>query len=528
MTSSPMLTDDPAWQALAAHARALENTHLRDLLAADAGRFARFSLQIPGLLLDYSRQRLDERALALLFSFARARRLEQWRDRMFAGDKINGTENRAVLHTALRRPRGDKVLVDGADIMPEIHQTLERMKAFSFAVRSGSWKGHTGKRIDTVVNIGIGGSDLGPRMVCEALAPYQNPALRVLFVANVDGADLAAALAVCNPETTLFLVASKTFTTQETMANATTARAWLLAALGGDEKAVARHFAALSTNRDAVAAFGIASDNMFPFGEWVGGRYSLWSAIGLSIALAIGFENFRELLDGAHAMDRHFREAPLEANMPVILALAGLWNRNFLGMETLAVLPYDQRLASLPRFLQQLDMESNGKSVDCDGRAVSYGTGPVLFGEPGTNGQHAFYQLIHQSPDTIPCEFIAARRPHHDLAGHHELLLANLLGQIQALAVGRTQADAGGAPHRAFAGNRPASVLLLDRLDPGHLGQLVALYEHKVFVQGILWNINSFDQWGVELGKTLAGEALAALRGEKPASGLAALLRGAG
>jgi glucose-6-phosphate isomerase len=501
-----MLTDLPAWKALQAHRRALESVHMRDLFAADPRRFDRFHVKSGGILFDYSKHRVTEETMALLLDLAKARDVEGWRKRMFAGDKINTSENRAVLHTALRRPATDKLVVDGEDVMPFIHATLQRMASFSQAVRQGQWTGYTGKRIKTVVNIGIGGSDLGPQMVCEALKHLPD-ALDTRFVSNVDGAHIVLTLRGLDPETTLFVVASKTFTTQETMTNAATARDWLLAALK-DKKAVANHFVALSTNEKAVAEFGIAPENMFPFRDWVGGRYSLWSSIGLPICLAYGFETFRALLDGAYAMDRHFQDAPLEKNIPVIMALLGLWYRDFWDTQSYAVLPYSQNLHRLPAFLQQLDMESNGKGVDRGGKPVPCPTGPVVFGEPGTGNQHSFMQLIHQGTALAPCDFIgfvAAPVPSGD---HNRLLLANLVAQSQALMQGRTLAEAGGDPQRVFSGNRPSTTLLLDRLDARHLGMLLALYEHKVFVQGILWNINSFDQWGVELGKTLAGRIL--------------------
>jgi glucose-6-phosphate isomerase len=500
MSNNPTLKK--SWKALAAHAAAVKP--MRTLFAEDASRFEKFSIKIPGLLFDYSKNRITEETLNLLTALARDCALEEWRDKMFSGEPINTTENRAVLHTALRAPRGRSVIVGGEDVSPFIHSVLDKMKAFTNAVHSGAWVGHTGKKLTQIVNIGIGGSDLGPYMVCEALKPYTVDGIEMHFVSNVDPTHLAETLKKIDPERTLFIVASKTFTTQETMANAASAKAWLVGKLG-DADAVAKHFCALSTNEAAVKAFGIAPDNMFPFRDWVGGRYSLWSAIGLSISLAIGFDNFEKLLAGGHAADTHFRETPLDKNIPVLMALIGLWNRNFLGCESYAVLPYDQYLHRFPAFLQQMDMESNGKSVDRDGHAITdYKTGPVLFGEPGTNGQHAFYQLIHQGTSIIPCDFIGAKRSHNPLGNQHRLLLNNMVAQSQALMQGRTLEEAGGNPARVFDGNRPSNTFLFDLIDPYHLGMLIAFYEHKVFTQGILWNINSFDQYGVELGKELA------------------------
>lgn len=478
---------------------------IRDLFAQDKDRALGFSLEQSGLFVDLSKNDISNDILCALIDLAREQDVEGARDRMFSGDTMNDTENRAVLHTALRRPASDDVIVNGENVMPFVHKTLGRMKDFCTRVHSGAWTGYTGKRIDTVVNIGIGGSDLGPYMVCEALKSYAVQDMSVHFVSNIDGTHLAQALEQCNPETTLFLVASKTFTTQETMANAHSARQWLLSA-AKHNSAVAKHFVALSTNAQAVTDFGIAADNMFPFREWVGGRYSLWSAIGLSIALAIGFDRFEELLAGAYAMDTHFCTAPLEKNLPVLLALTGIWHRNFMNRAALAVLPYDQNLHRFTAFLQQLDMESNGKSVDHTGAHVNYATGPLVFGEPGTNGQHAFYQWIHQGPDVVPCDFIAAKTSNYPLGNHHKLLLTNMLAQSRALMQGRTLNETQNNPHRVFSGNRPSTVILLDSLDPYHLGALIALYEHKVFVQGVIWNINSFDQFGVELGKEMAGE----------------------
>ncbi len=504
-----MLNERPEWAALAKHRAAMETVSIQSLFAKDAQRFDKFHVSSDGMLLDYSKHRATGETIKLLTALARACDLEGWRDRMFSGDAINDSENRAVLHTALRRPPADSVVVDGENVMPFVHGVLKQMQAFTDSVLSKQWKGHTGKPIDTVVNIGIGGSDLGPYMVCEALKPFKTR-LDVRFVSNVDGAHIHETLKGCDPETTLFIVASKTFTTQETMANADTAKTWLLKSLQ-DPSAITRHFVALSTNETAVRAFGIAPENMFPFRDWVGGRYSLWSAIGLSICLSVGFSSFEKLLAGAHAMDTHFRSAPLEKNMPVLMGLLGLWYRNFWNAESIAVLPYSQYLHRFTAFLQQMDMESNGKSVDRQGRRVSYETGPIVFGEPGTNGQHAFYQLIHQGTSLIPCDFIGAVSIENDLHAHQRILLANMVAQAQALMDGRGLAASGNDPQKVFEGNRPSTTILLDRLDPYRLGMLIALYEHKVFVQGILWNINSFDQWGVELGKVLAKNILGSM-----------------
>lgn len=502
MSNNPV--KKPEWSALSSHAASLKDTTLRQLFAEDQNRFAKFSLRHEGLLFDYSKNTLTAETLQKLITLAKASGVEEWRDRMFSGDQINATEKRAVLHTALRSPKGTKVVVDGEDVMPFIHDVLDRMKAFTNDVLSGAWKGYTGKAIRHIVNIGIGGSDLGPYMVCEALKYYQSPNITMHFVSNVDGTHIAETLRKIDPETTLFIVASKTFTTQETMANAGAAKDWLIAKLG-DPACVAKHFCALSTNEKAVSSFGIATDNMFPFRDWVGGRYSLWSAIGLSICFAVGFDNFRKLLDGAHAADKHFREAPLEKNIPVLMALIGVWYRNFWDREAIAVLPYDQYLHRFVAFLQQMDMESNGKNVDRDGNTITdYQTGPVVFGEPGTNGQHAFYQLIHQGTTVIPCDFIGTKTTHNPVGNQHTLLLNNMVAQAQALMQGRTLEEAGGDVFRVFEGNRPSNTLLFDKMDPYALGMLIALYEHKVFVQGIIWNINSYDQYGVELGKELA------------------------
>ena len=525
----PTLTQRPIWQALSRHHADMATTHLRDLFAQEPDRFARLSLRLDDILLDYSKNRVTDETLRLLFGLAREARLEDWRGRLFAGDRINSTEGRAVLHVALRNRANRPIVVDGHDVMPGVNAVLAHMRAFSESVRSGAWTGQTGQRITDVVNIGIGGSDLGPVMVCEALRPYQSPTLRLHFVSNVDGTHMAEVLKRVVPETTLFIVASKTFTTQETIANARTARGWLVGALG--EAAVARHFVALSTNAPAVAAFGIDTANMFEFWDWVGGRYSLWSAIGLSIAIAIGMDRFEELLDGAFRMDEHFRTAPLEQNMPVVLALLGLWYNNFFDAQSYAILPYDQYLSRFAAYFQQGDMESNGKSVTRGGTRVDYQTGPVLFGEPGTNGQHAFYQLIHQGTKLIPCDFLAAARSHNPVGEHHTMLLSNFFAQTEALMRGKTADEvraeleraglsaadiAEQLPHRVFEGNRPTNSILYQTLDPRTLGSLIALYEHKIFVQGIVWDINSYDQWGVELGKQLAKVILPELSGAAP------------
>ncbi len=523
----------PAWKALRAHCREVAGLHMRDLFDADPRRFDRLSLSLGDFLFDFSKNRITERTMALLADLARQADVEGWRARMFAGQRINATEDRAVLHTALRTPPGIRIEVDGEDVMEAVRAELGKMRTFTVAVRGGIWKGHTGQRIRDVVNIGIGGSDLGPAMACQALTPYHHPELSLHFVSNVDGTHIAETLGRLDPESVLFIVASKTFTTQETLANAHTARRWLVEALG--EAAVARHFVALSTNAEAVSAFGIEVANMFEFWDWVGGRYSLWSAIGLAVALAVGSERFSELLAGARSMDEHFLSAPLEANMPVVMALIGIWNTCFLGAASHAVLPYDQYLARLPAYLQQAEMESNGKGVTRDGHAVDYATAPVLFGEAGTNGQHSFYQLIHQGPRPVPCDFIAAAESHNPISDHHRILLSNFLAQTEALMRGKTEAEAraelaaaglsGKAlerllPHKVFEGNRPTNSILVRRFDPRTLGMLIALYEHRIFVQGVIWRINSFDQWGVELGKQLAQAIQPELEmGEAPARG---------
>ncbi|MBU0552846.1 glucose-6-phosphate isomerase [Myxococcota bacterium] len=516
---------DPTLQALQAHYAQIRDLHMRDLFDAEPDRFDRFSLRVEDLLIDYAKNRITEETLSLLIDHARARGLEAWRDQMFAGARINNTEGRAVLHTALRHQGSTPVLLDGEDVMPQVRAVLEQMKALSEAVRGGDWRGATGERITDVVNIGIGGSDLGPVMVCAALAPYARPELRSHFVSNVDGAHIYSTLKGLDPARTLFIIASKTFTTQETLTNAHTARRWLVEALG--EAAVARHFVAISTHAQAVAAFGIDAENMLGFWDWVGGRYSLWSAIGLPIALAVGFDHFEALLGGAYAMDLHFQQAPLRHNAPALLGLIGFWYNDFFNAQSYAVLPYDQHLSRLPAYLQQADMESNGKRVKRDGTPVDGQTGPILFGEPGTNGQHAFYQLIHQGTKLIPCDFLAAAHSHYP-SDHHPILISNFLAQTEALMRGRAAAEARAelaaegraeaeiaalTPHKVFEGNRPTNSLLFKRLDPRTLGMLIALYEHKIFVQSVLWEINAYDQWGVELGKKLAKVILPELEG---------------
>jgi glucose-6-phosphate isomerase len=522
----PTISQTDAWQALERHEEAMRKVHMRALFEQDAQRFEAFSLRVGEILLDYSKNIITHETVKLLLDLARAAGLESWREKMFAGEKINNTEGRAVLHVALRAGAETSIRVDGEDVVPAVLQVRAQMREFSEAVRSGAWKGATGERITDVINIGIGGSDLGPVMVSEALKPYQQPGLNLHFVSNVDGTHIAETLKKLRPETSLFIIASKTFTTQETIANATTARQWLVGALG--EEAVAKHFVALSTNAKEVAGFGIDVANMFGFWDWVGGRYSLWSAIGLPIAVGIGFERFEQLLAGGRAMDTHFRTAPLEANMPVILALIGVWNATFLGAEAYAVLPYDQYLHRLAAYLQQADMESNGKYVTRDGERVDYTTGPILFGEPGTNGQHSFYQLIHQGTRLVPCDFIAPAESHNPIGNHHQLLLSNFFAQPEALMKGKSEAEAraeltqqglsGDAleallPHKVFEGNRPTNSILVRKVDPYTLGMLIALYEHKIFCQGVIWQVNSFDQWGVELGKQLAKVILAELEG---------------
>ncbi len=500
-----------SWKLLQAHYQKIRELHLRTLFDDDPTRGERLNADAAGLHLDYSKNRVTDETLTLLRGLAEEAELRQRIDGMFRGDKINLTENRSVLHVALRAPRGTSIVVDGKDVVPEVHSVLDAMADFSDRVRSGAWKGHTGKRIRNVVNIGIGGSDLGPVMAYEALKFYSDRAMTFRFVSNVDGTDLVEATRDLDPTETLFIVSSKTFTTLETMTNAESARRWLLAGLGGDAKAVSKHFVAVSTNAEKVKEFGIDTANMFGFWDWVGGRYSMDSAIGLSTMIAIGPESFRALLDGFHQMDEHFRTAPFERNLPVLLGLLTVWYTDFFGSETVAVLPYEQYLKRFPAYLQQLTMESNGKHVTRDGAEVTYQTGPIYWGEPGTNGQHSFYQLIHQGTRLIPCDFIAFAQPLKALGRHHDMLLANVLAQTEALAFGKTreQVKAEGTaerlvPHRVFRGNRPSNTLLADRLTPQTLGKLVALYEHSVFTQGVIWDVDSFDQWGVELGKVLA------------------------
>ena len=541
------LTTSPAWRVLAAHRDELGEQHLRDFFAADEGRFERLSLRAADLFLDYSKNRIVPRTLELLTALARDRGLEAARADMFAGKRINTTEDRAVLHVALRNRSDAPVELDGRDVMPAVREVLARMGDFAEGVREGHWRGFTRETITDIVNIGIGGSDLGPAMACQALAACGHERLTMHFVSNIDGDHLAGVLAKVKPSRTLFIVASKTFTTIETMTNAASARAWFLAN-GGTEATIPKHFVAVSTNADRVAAFGIDTANMFGFWDWVGGRYSMWSAVGLPIALYVGRDNFEAMLDGAHAMDRHFADAPLEANMPVIMGVLGVWYRGFFGASSLSIAPYAQALARVPAYLQQLEMESNGKSVTWDGKPVETATCPVIWGEPGTNGQHAFFQLLHQGTDLIPVDFIAPLATTHGLVEHHRLLLANCIAQSKALMVGKTADEvraelaAGGlsgealealVPHRVFPGNRPSNTLLLPDLSPRSLGALIALYEHKVFVQSVIWGINAFDQWGVELGKQIAtriaGELAGGARGEHDAStqGLIAAVRAA-
>src|ERR1022692_1249260 len=505
------LAKRPAWKALTAHYKNVQGLHLRKLFATDPKRGERMTATAAGLFLDYSKNRVTSETLKLLFKLAEESGLRAWIAAMFGGEKINVTENRAVLHVALRAPQGASIVVDGKNVVPEVHAVLDKMTGFANRVRSGAWVGHTGKRIRNVVNIGIGGSDLGPGMAYEALKHYSERGLTFRFVSNVDGIDFVEATHDLDPAETLFIVSSKTFTTLETMTNARSAREWLVKALGGDDQAMAKHFVAVSTNAGKVSAFGIDKANMFGFWDWVGGRYSMDSAIGLSTMLAIGPDNFLAMLDGFHQMDEHFRTAPFEKNLPVLMGLLSVWNNDFLGAHTVAVLPYEQYLKRFPAYLQQLTMESNGKHVTLDGKTVGCQTGPIYWGEPGTNGQHSFYQLIHQGTRLIPCDFIAFAHPLTPLGRHHDILLANVFAQAEALAFGKTSAEVKAegtadslVPHRVFEGNRPSNVLLADRLTPEVLGKLVALYEHSVFTQGAIWNINSFDQWGVELGKALA------------------------
>jgi glucose-6-phosphate isomerase len=515
------LTRSPEWLALKRHRQSLAKTRIADLFKSDPGRFAHFSLQLDEFALDFSKNLATEETMRLLHDLARAADVAGWRDRMFAGERINTTEERAVYHVALRHQGREPMMVEGKDVMPDVRKVWEQMRRFAIEVREGHWRSATGERIRTVVNIGIGGSDLGPAMAVQALRPFCHPEIAFHFVSNVDGAHLHAALAHADPASTLFIVSSKTFTTQETLANANAARGWLIARLS--PSAVPKHFVAVSAAVDKASAFGIAPENVFGFWDWVGGRYSMWSAIGLPIAVALGWEGFERLLAGAHAMDTHFRDAPAERNIPLIMGLIALWNIDFLDASSYAVLPYAQDLARLPAYLQQLEMESNGKRVRRDGKPVKCQTGPVLFGEPGTNGQHAFYQLIHQGTQRVFCDFILAARDRSGYPDQHRLLTANFLAQSQALMFGKSAAEAAVemrqakikaskaralAPHRSFSGDRPSNSILLGELDPYHLGKLLALYEHKTFVLGILWGINSFDQWGVELGKQLANDIL--------------------
>ncbi|MGO9262615.1 MAG: glucose-6-phosphate isomerase [Bryobacteraceae bacterium] len=500
-----------AWKDLAAHYKSIREVQLRKLFEDDPKRGQRLTAEAVGLYLDYSKNRITDETLDLLIRLAQESGLLERIEAMFRGDKINVTEKRAVLHTALRAPRDASILVDGRNVVPEVHAVLDRMADFSSRLRTGEWKGHTGKRIRNVVNVGIGGSDLGPVMAYEALKYYSERAMTFRFVSNIDGTDFVEAVSDLDPSETLFIISSKTFTTLETMTNAQTARAWCLAGLGNDEKAVAKHFVAVSTNSPGVEKFGIDSANMFEFWDWVGGRYSMCSAIGLSTMIAIGPDHFRAMLSGMHEMDEHFRTAPLESNLPVLMGLLAVWYNDFFGAETAAVLPYEQYLKRFPAYLQQLTMESNGKHVTLDGKRVTHKTGPIYWGEPGTNGQHSFYQLIHQGTRLIPCDFIAFAHALNPAGRHHDILIANVCAQAEALAFGKTaeQVQAEGTPkwlvpHRVFEGNRPSNTIFADRLTPGTLGKLVALYEHSVFTQGVIWNIDSFDQWGVELGKVLA------------------------
>jgi len=523
----PKPTELNVWNELKDHHKTISKVHMREMFSTDKDRFSKFSLQFGDILLDYSKNRVSAETLELLFRLAQEADLKTWISKLFSGERINITENRAVLHTALRNRSNEAVLVDGKDVMQQINSVLKHMEEFTRSVRNGDWKGFTGKEITDVVNIGIGGSDLGPVMVTEALKPYGKPGLNVHFVSNVDGTHIAEVLKKVDPETSLFIVASKTFTTQETLTNAISAKQWFLKT-AKDEKAIAKHFVALSTNEKEVSKFGIDPANMFEFWDWVGGRYSLWSAIGLSIAIYIGMEHFEELLAGAHEMDNHFRTESFEKNIPVILAMLGIWYNNFFNADTHAILPYDQYLHRFPAYFQQGDMESNGKRVTRDGEVVDYQTGPVIWGEPGTNGQHAFYQLIHQGTKLIPADFIAPVQTHNPINDHHSKLLSNFFAQTEALMKGKTEAEAKDEliaqgisgeelekllPHKIFEGNKPTNSIMVKKITPRTLGSLLAMYEHKIFVQGIIWNINSFDQWGVELGKQLAKVILPELEG---------------
>ncbi|HCN83873.1 MAG TPA: glucose-6-phosphate isomerase [Sphingobacteriaceae bacterium] len=532
MLSRINLTSTRTYKLLTEHYNQIRKEHLRDLFSSSPSRFDRFSITYNDILLDYSKNRINETTHDLLVELTNECGLKEAIKSAFEGEKINETENRAVLHTALRNPDKSGLVVEGKDILPDIHRVLDKMESFSNRVISGEWKGYTGKSIQHIVNIGIGGSDLGPVMVTEALKAYSNH-LTLHFVSNVDGTHIAETLKKLDPETTLFMIASKTFTTQETMANAFSARNWFIEA-GGTREGVAKHFVAISTNEKGVSEFGIDTNNMFEFWDWVGGRYSLWSAIGLSIACGIGFNNFRDLLNGANQMDKHFRETDFKNNIPVTLALLGIWYNNFFGAETQAILPYDQYLHRFSAYFQQGDMESNGKSVNRSGNPVDYQTGPIIWGEPGTNGQHAFYQLIHQGTKLIPCDFIAPAQSHNPLGNHHQLLLSNFFAQTEALMNGKTLEEVEAelrksgksaeeikklAPFKVFEGNRPTNSILVKKITPEVLGMLIAMYEHKIFVQGVIWDIFSFDQWGVELGKQLANQILPELEGDRPASG---------
>jgi len=516
------LTQSVAWQDLVQHHQQMSSVHMRDLFAQDAGRFTRYTRQFNDILIDFSKNIINDKTLSLLLQLAEARDVSGRIKDMFNGEKINNTEQRAVLHTALRNRSNRPVMVDGRDVMPDVNRVLAQMRKFTEAVRSGEWKGGTGKPITDIVNIGIGGSDLGPVMVTEALIPYGRDKLRMHFVSNIDGTHMVETLRHLHRETTLFVIVSKTFTTQETITNARTARDWFLTR-GGTRTAVSKHFVAVSTNAKAVSAFGIDTDHMFEFWDWVGGRYSLWSAVGLSIALYIGMDNFEELLAGAHDMDEHFRTAPLEENIPVILGMLGVWYNNFFAADSHALLPYDQYMHRFPAYFQQGDMESNGKRVTREGKSVDYSTGPIIWGEPGTNGQHAFYQLIHQGTRMIPCDFLAPIETKNPVGRHHPILLSNFFAQTEALMRGKTEAEVRVElekqglsgddlerllPHKVFPGNKPTTSIIFQKLTPRTLGRLIAMYEHKIFVQGIIWGINSYDQWGVELGKQLAGKIL--------------------
>ncbi len=530
------IIDSNEWQDLKKHFDDIKNVQMRDLFKDDEQRFEKFHLALDDFLFDFSKNRINDKTLGLLNKLAIKADVEGWRAKQFSGEKINTTEDRAVLHTALRSQDNNPVVVDGVDVKPEVLKVLKQVENFSNSINDGSWKGFTGKKINTIVNIGIGGSDLGPAMVCKALQPFSQKDLYIHFVSNVDGADLALTLEQCDPETTLFIVASKTFTTQETMTNAFSARHWFLNHAKNND-AISQHFVAVSTNTEKVKEFGINEENMFIFWDWVGGRYSLWSSIGLSISIYLGFENFKELQTGAYEMDQHFLNAPIEKNMPIQMALIGIWYNNFFKFNTQAILPYDQGLSLLPSYLQQADMESNGKFIDRDGNRVCLETGPVIWGESGTNGQHAFYQLIHQGTQFVPCDFIMPIKSHYNPGDkknlHHKILMSNLLAQSQSLMMGKTIDEARSElinsglsdqeissllPHRSFEGNRPSNTILFEKLTPKNLGKLIALYEHKIFVQGIIWNINSFDQWGVEYGKQIARLVLPKIQGEKTTS----------